>query len=100
MQYTEFEDKPEGLEHWEPRFAGHQTLQEREDSFLAHDQKVNCGFIKGPIGSPSTGFDLTDDDQSYISGCHIAVMSCIFGNSDRLRTPTGKTVWILLHFRK
>lgn len=92
LQYTEREDKPDGVEHWEPRFSGHQSLQEREKSFLAHDQKINCGFIKGPKGSPSTGFDLTEDDQSYISRCHIAVMSCIFGNSDRLRTPTGKTV--------
>ncbi|POO00186.1 hypothetical protein TorRG33x02_039640 [Trema orientale] len=92
LQYTEFEDKPNGLEHWEPRFAGHQSLQEREDSFLAHDQKISCGFIKGPKGSSSTGFDLAEDDANYISRCHIAVISCIFGNSDRLRTPTGKTV--------
>ena len=59
---------------------------------MAHDQKINCGFVKGPQGSPSTGFDLTEDDESYISRCHIAVISCIFGNSDRLRTPAGKTV--------
>lgn len=100
MQYTEFEDKPEGLEHWEPRFAGHQTLQEREDSFLAHDQKINCGLIKGPKGSSSTGFDLDEDDANYLSRCHIAVISCIFGNSDRLRTPAGKTVCTLIYFTK
>lgn len=92
LQYTEVEDKPKGDELWEPRFAGHQTLQEREASFLARDQKINCGFVKGPKGSPSTGFDLAEDDVNYISRCHIAVISCIFGNSDRLRVPGGKTV--------
>ncbi|KAK9943449.1 hypothetical protein M0R45_009056 [Rubus argutus] len=86
------EDKPEGQDQWEPRFAGHQNLQERENSFLAQDQKINCGFVKGPKGSPSTGFDLAEDDANYISRCHIAVISCIFGNSDRLRMPYGKTV--------
>ncbi|KAM1005937.1 hypothetical protein FF1_002737 [Malus domestica] len=92
LQYTEVEDKPEGEEQWEPRFAGHQSLQERENSFLAHDQNIKCGFVKGPQGSPSTGFDLAEDDTNYISRCHIAVSSCIFGNSDRLRTPYDKTV--------
>ncbi|XP_021813353.1 uncharacterized protein LOC110756253 [Prunus avium] len=92
MQYTQVEDKPEGEEHWEPRFAGHQTLQERENSFSANDQKIKCGFVKGPKESPSTGFDLAEDDTNYISRCHIAVISCIFGNSDRLRMPYGKTV--------
>ncbi|GAV59352.1 DUF616 domain-containing protein [Cephalotus follicularis] len=92
LQYKEMEEKPEGEEQWKPRFAGHQNLQEREKSFLAHDQKINCGFVKGPKGSPSPGFDLAEDDANYISRCHIAVISAIFGNSDRLRTPTGKTV--------
>ena len=93
LQYTEIEEKPEGQEQWEPRFAGHQSLHEREESFLAHDQKINCGFVKGPEGSSSTGFDLAEDDASYISRCHIAVISCIFGNSDRLRSPVHKMVW-------
>ncbi|XP_047146976.1 uncharacterized protein LOC124819491 [Vigna umbellata] len=92
LQYTEMEDKPLGEEQWVPRFAGHQSLEERESSFLARDQKINCGFVKGPEGSESTGFDLTEDDASYISRCHIAVISCIFGNSDNLRTPATKTV--------
>ncbi|KAJ6379417.1 hypothetical protein OIU76_016117 [Salix suchowensis] len=92
LQYTEIEDKPDGQEQWEPRFAGHQSLHEREESFLAHDQKINCGFVKGSEGSSSTGFDLTEDDTSYINRCHIAVISCIFGNSDRLRSPANKMV--------
>lgn len=92
LQYTEREEKPSEDEKWEPRFAGHQSLEEREESFIAHDQKINCGFVKGPKGSSSTGFDLAEDDAKYISSCHIAVMSCIFGNSDRLRSPIGKAV--------
>ncbi|WCJ44137.1 hypothetical protein M5689_024825 [Euphorbia peplus] len=92
LQYVDKEEKPDGIDQWEPRFAGHQSLQEREESFLAQDQKINCGFVKGPEGSPSTGFDLSEDDTNYISRCHIAVISCIFGNSDRLRSPTAKMV--------
>lgn len=92
LQYAEVEEKPDGEAEWEPRFAGHQSLQEREGSFLAHDQKINCGFVKAPEGYPSTGFDLAEDDANYISRCHIAVISCIFGNSDRLRIPVGKMV--------
>ncbi|WJX14226.1 hypothetical protein P8452_04521 [Trifolium repens] len=92
LQYTETEEKPPGVEQWLPRFAGHQSLEERENSFLARDQNIKCGFVKGPEGSPSTGFDMSEDDESYISRCHIAVISCIFGNSDRLRTPATKTI--------
>ncbi|KAL0432148.1 UNVERIFIED_CONTAM: hypothetical protein Slati_2549100 [Sesamum latifolium] len=92
LQYTEKEEKPIQDEKWEPRFAGHQLLTGREESFIAQDQKINCGFVKGPTGWPSTGFDLAEDDAKYISSCHIAVISCIFGNSDRLRSPMWKTV--------
>ncbi|KAF5192143.1 Transmembrane protein [Thalictrum thalictroides] len=92
LQYTDVEEKPSGDTQWVPRFAGHQTLQEREESFVARDQKINCGFVKGPKGFPSTGFDLAEDDAKFMSSCHIAVSSCIFGNSDNLRTPYGRTV--------
>ncbi|KAJ8431445.1 hypothetical protein Cgig2_014938 [Carnegiea gigantea] len=92
LSYTEKETKPDGIDHWEPRFAGHQSLREREESFMARDQQINCGFVKGPEGYSSTGFDLAEDDSRYISTCHTAVVSCIFGNSDRLRSPFSKTV--------
>lgn len=91
LEYVEVEQKPVGSEYWEPRFAGHQTLQEREESYVAHDQQLTCAFVKGPNGS-STGFDISEDDRKYMSKCRIAVSSCIFGNSDRLRTPFGKTI--------
>ena len=92
LSYTEREEKPEGVDYWEPRFAGHQSLREREDSFLARDQKINCGFVKGPKEYSSTGFDLAEDDYRYVSNCHIAVVSCIFGNYDRLKSPFGNVV--------
>lgn len=91
LQYTEVE-APSGQEQWEPRFSGHQSPKEREESFYARDQKINCGFIKGPKGSASTGFDLEEDDARYMSSCHIAVSSCIFGNSDNIRNPYTKMV--------
>ncbi|KAH9307620.1 hypothetical protein KI387_035531, partial [Taxus chinensis] len=92
LQYVESEDKPAGVEIWEPRFAGHQSLDEREASFHARNQKIHCGFVNGPKGSPSTGFDLSQEDAHFLNTCHIAVSSCIFGNSDNLRTPPGKKV--------
>lgn len=92
LQYAEIEERPSGIEDWEPRFAGHQSSQEREQTYYAHDQKINCGFIKSSPGSLNTGFDLLEDDMKYMSSCHIAVSSCIFGNSDHLRAPFLKTV--------
>ncbi|PKA57122.1 hypothetical protein AXF42_Ash002426 [Apostasia shenzhenica] len=92
LQYTDVEERPSGAENWEPRFAGHQTSQEREQSYYAQSQKINCGFVKGPPDLPSTGFDLAEDDLKYMRSCHIAVSSCIFGNSDHLRTPYLKTI--------
>lgn len=92
LQFTKIEEKSSREKVWEPRFAGHQSPQEREQSYHAHDQKINCGFIKGPSSAPSTGFDLAEDDMKYMSSCHIAVSSCIFGNSDHLRTPYLKTI--------
>uniref|UniRef100_J3N6N0 TOD1/MUCI70 glycosyltransferase-like domain-containing protein n=1 Tax=Oryza brachyantha TaxID=4533 RepID=J3N6N0_ORYBR len=91
LEYVGVEEKPLGSEFWEPRFAGHQSLQEREESYLAHDQQLKCAFVKGPNGT-STGFDISEENRKYMSKCHIAVSSCIFGNSDRLRTPFGKTI--------
>ena len=38
LQYTETEEKTLGDEQWVPRFAGHQSLEEREKSFLAQDR--------------------------------------------------------------
>lgn len=92
LQFVESEEKPEGVDAWEPRFAGHQSLEERENSFYARNQKLHCGFVKGPPGSLSTGFDLSEKDAEFLRTCHIAVSSCIFGKSDNIRIPTSKMI--------
>ncbi|XP_057828080.1 uncharacterized protein LOC131039369 isoform X1 [Cryptomeria japonica] len=92
LEYVQREEKPDGVDTWEPRFAGHQSLDERENSFYARDQKLHCGFVKGSEGSLSTGFDLYEKDAEFLRTCHIAVSSCIFGNSDNIRAPTRKKV--------
>ncbi|KAK1300112.1 hypothetical protein QJS10_CPB13g00672 [Acorus calamus] len=94
LQYTEVEDKPTGVEDWVPRFAGHQSQKDREESYYARDQRINCGFIKGPKGSPSTGFDLAEDDIRFMSSCHIVITRSsrknvcfvMFMDEDTLRT--------------
>lgn len=85
----------------EPKFGGHQTLEERKQSFYAKNQTLHCGFVKGPPGYPSTGFDLYDKDKTYMNTCKVVVSSCIFGSSDFLRRPTSKQVilvFILLDY--
>ncbi|XP_058096531.1 probable hexosyltransferase MUCI70 isoform X2 [Magnolia sinica] len=99
MNFTQFsigyinkEEKLYGHDTYEPRFGGHQTLKERENSFYARNQTLHCGFVKGPKGSPSTGFDVHENDRKYMSTCRIVVSSCIFGSSDFMRRPTKKKI--------
>ncbi len=100
LSYIQMEDKPAEIFDWEPRFAGHQTLEERKETFHVRDQMVHCGFVQAPEGYPLTGFEFSDSDAEFLQTCHIAVSSCIFGNWDRLRFPTNKKVsgskWELL----
>ncbi|GKD53678.1 pentatricopeptide repeat-containing protein [Tanacetum coccineum] len=92
LNYVAREDIP-SLEHpIIPRFGGHQTLEEREQSFHAANQTIHCGFVEGSEGSPSTGFDLDKDDKMYMNTCTVVVSSCIFGSSDFLRRPTSKMI--------
>lgn len=98
IEYIDREEKDSLKKNFEPRFGGHQTLEEREQSFHAKNQTLHCGFVKGPPGYPSTGFDLDDKDREYMNTCKIVVSSCIFGNSDFLRRPTSKTVNLLFLF--
>lgn len=90
--YRDREEKLYGYDRFEPRFGGHQTLEEREKSFYARNQTIHCGFVEGPEGYPSTGFDLDEKDKLYMSSCKVVVSSCIFGSSDFLRRPTSKLV--------
>lgn len=92
LQYVEKEEKPLIKSQYELRFGGHQTLEERERSFYARNQTLHCGFVKGPDGIGSSGFDLDEKDRKYMSSCVIAVSSCIFGSSDFLRRPTSKLI--------
>ncbi|XP_068638757.1 probable hexosyltransferase MUCI70 [Aristolochia californica] len=91
-QYIIKEKRFYGDDLFEPRFGGHQTLEERENSFYARDQAIHCGFVQGTEESPSTGFDLSEHDKHYMHTCRIVVSSCIFGSSDFLRRPTRKKI--------
>ncbi|KAF9625966.1 hypothetical protein IFM89_028352 [Coptis chinensis] len=92
LGYVDREEKPNGHDTFEPRFGGHQTLDEREKSFSARNQTLHCGFVNAPEGSPSTGFDLDEKDKEYMNTCLIVVSSCIFGSSDFLRRPTRQKI--------
>lgn len=92
LGYIDREENFFGNNFFEPRFGGHQTLEEREKSFYARNQTMHCGFVQGPDGYPSTGFDLDEKDKIYMSTCTIVVSSCIFGSSDFLRRPTNKLI--------
>ena len=92
LHYVQSEERPLGNMDWVPKFGGHQSLSEREESYQAKDQTLHCGFVKASDGEPWTGFELSESDNDYLSTCQIAVSSCIFGAWDNLRTPTNKKV--------
>ncbi|XP_052141168.1 probable hexosyltransferase MUCI70 isoform X2 [Oryza glaberrima] len=77
---------------FEPLFGGHQSLQEREETYYARNQTLHCGFVQGPEDYPNTGFDLDENDKIYMASCHVVVSSCIFGSSDYLRRPTKSKI--------
>lgn len=83
---------------FEPLFAGHQSLQEREETYYAKNQSLHCGFVEGPEGYPSSGFDLNEHDRAYMATCRVVVSSCIFGGSDYLRRPAKSKVMFLFLF--
>ncbi|KAL3824133.1 hypothetical protein ACJIZ3_020162 [Penstemon smallii] len=92
LDYVERDDKTHLNGSIEARFGGHQTLREREQSYHATNQTIHCGFVSGPDGFPTTGFDLDDKDKKYMITCKVVVSSCIFGSSDFLRRPTSKVI--------
>lgn len=91
LHYIDQEEKPSTSNIYEPRFGGHPTLEEREQSFHAENQTLHCGFVRG-YSSSSTGFDLDMKDKAYMNNCKVAVSSCIFGSSDFLRRPTSRKI--------
>ncbi|CAH9125275.1 unnamed protein product [Cuscuta epithymum] len=88
LDYIQREDRTSQNGAFDLGFGGHQTLEEREKSFLAINQTIHCGFVKS--GEGSTGFDLDENDKRYMNACKVVVSSCIFGSSDFLRRPTSK----------
>ncbi|XP_061358605.1 probable hexosyltransferase MUCI70 isoform X2 [Gastrolobium bilobum] len=97
LEYVDHEEKTFKTDLFEPRFGGHQTLEEREKTFYVKNQTLHCGFVKGPPGYPSTGFDLNEKDKAYMFTCKVVVSSCIFGSSDFLRRPTSR---LISHYSK
>ncbi|GAB4839990.1 hypothetical protein Ancab_020699 [Ancistrocladus abbreviatus] len=91
LEYIDEEEKHSTKVPYKPRFAGHQTIEEREKSFWATNQTLHCGFVKGP-GYPSSGYDLDEKDKIFMNSCVVVVSSCIFGSSDFLRRPTSKQI--------
>ncbi|PIN24084.1 hypothetical protein CDL12_03205 [Handroanthus impetiginosus] len=92
LGYVEREERALRNEAIEAQFGGHQTLKDREKSYHATNQTIHCGFVRGPEGFPSTGFDLDEKDKMYMNTCKVVVSSCIFGSSDFLRRPTSKVI--------
>uniref|UniRef100_A0A7N0UJQ8 TOD1/MUCI70 glycosyltransferase-like domain-containing protein n=1 Tax=Kalanchoe fedtschenkoi TaxID=63787 RepID=A0A7N0UJQ8_KALFE len=92
LEYISKEEIPSDNRWVEPSFGGHQTLEERENSFHARNQLLHCGFVQGPDEYKTTGFDLDEKDKAYMKNCAVAVSSCIFGSSDFLRRPTSKKI--------
>nr|XP_019710141.1 uncharacterized protein LOC105056565 isoform X3 [Elaeis guineensis] len=92
LTYITKEEIPDENNIFKPQFGGHQTLKQRENSYYARNQTLHCGFVKGPEGFPSTGFDLHEKDKEYMATCKVVVSSCIFGSSDFLRRPTKSKI--------
>ncbi|KAJ7524008.1 hypothetical protein O6H91_18G073000 [Diphasiastrum complanatum] len=70
-------------------FGGHQTLEEREESFqLRESMHIYCGFTRGLRPGAGSGFDFDKIDQLHMDSCHgVVVASAIFGNYDILQQP-------------
>ncbi|PNT69644.1 hypothetical protein BRADI_3g59337v3 [Brachypodium distachyon] len=92
LNYILKEQKLVGNALFGPLFGGHQSLQERDETYYAENQTLHCGFVEGPEGHPSSGFDLDETDKAYMATCRIVVSSCIFGGSDYLRRPTKSKI--------
>ncbi|KAL8224493.1 hypothetical protein R6Q57_019968 [Mikania cordata] len=92
LEYIVKENIQPYANHITPRFGGHQTLEEREQSFHAVNQTIHCGFVERFEGFSNIMFDLDTEDKMYMNTCTVVVSSCIFGSSDFLRRPTSKMI--------
>ncbi|KAI3442628.1 uncharacterized protein J3R85_000860 [Psidium guajava] len=68
-------------------FTGNQTLDQRDESFQVKETvKVHCGFY-----TDGGGFQISEEDQTYLQSCKVAVATCAFGGGDDLYQPIGMT---------
>ncbi|XAR61814.1 hypothetical protein NMG60_11016337 [Bertholletia excelsa] len=68
-------------------FTGNQTLEQRAKSFEVNETAiVHCGFY-----SKHGGFQISDEDKTYMETCKVAVSTCTFGGGDDLYQPIGMT---------
>ncbi|XP_073309585.1 probable hexosyltransferase MUCI70 isoform X2 [Primulina huaijiensis] len=67
-----------------PLFGGHQTWQQREESFkVKPTMKVHCGFMQGG------GAEMASKDVHYVKKCKFVVASGIFDAYDTPHQPSN-----------
>ncbi|XP_076942937.1 putative hexosyltransferase MUCI70 isoform X3 [Bidens hawaiensis] len=68
----------------QPLFGGHQSWEQREDSFkLKSSMKVHCGFMK------NVGAEMSHKDKEYVKKCKFVVASGIFDGYDTPHQPSN-----------
>ncbi|KAL2542396.1 Protein of unknown function (DUF616) [Abeliophyllum distichum] len=67
-----------------PLFGGHQTWQQRDESFkVKPTMKVHCGFMRGG------GAEMAAADINYVKKCRFVVASGIFDGYDTPHQPSN-----------
>ncbi|KAL2468513.1 hypothetical protein Fot_50089 [Forsythia ovata] len=67
-----------------PLFGGHQTWQQRDESFkVKPTMKVHCGFMRGG------GAEMAPEDIKYVKKCRFVVASGIFDGYDTPHQPSN-----------
>ncbi|KAI3446798.1 hypothetical protein Pfo_003463 [Paulownia fortunei] len=70
--------------HSSPLFGGHQTWQQREESFkIKPAMKVHCGFMQGG------GEEMAPKDIEYVKKCRFVVATGIFDAYDTPHQPSN-----------
>lgn len=67
-----------------PLFGGHQTWQQRENSFkISSQMEIHCGFVN------NSGGDLVKEDRKFVKKCRFVVASGIFDGYDTPHQPSN-----------
>ncbi|XP_075511309.1 putative hexosyltransferase MUCI70 [Primulina tabacum] len=78
------EDNIAGNGSQSPLFGGHQTWQQREESFkIKPTMRVHCGFMKGG------GAEMASSDIKYVKKCKFVVATGIFDAYDTPHQPSN-----------